>query len=70
MVDKWDVDCNYDSADDMKRDLQQKVKDQGYISIQDDFNFEFVISGHGVKGKQQSILLDEDVEEMWKRCAQ
>ena len=67
VVDKWDVDCKYDSADDMKSDLQQKVEDLGYISTQDDFNFGFVIPGHGVKGKQQSIVLDEDVEEMYRQ---
>ena len=48
----------------MKSDLQQKVEDLGYISTQDDFNLGFVIPGRGVKGKQQSIILDEDVEEM------
>ena len=51
----------------MKSDLQQKVEDLGYISTQDDFNLGFVIPGRGVKGKQQSIILDEDVEEMYRQ---
>jgi len=67
VVDNWDVNCKYDSADDMKSDLQQKVEDLGYISTQDEFNFGFVIPGHGVKGKQQSIVLDEDVEEVYRQ---
>ena len=66
VVDKWDVNFKYDSANGMKSDLQQKVEDLGQISTQDNFNFEFVIPGRGVnKGKQHLIVLDEDVEEMY-----
>ena len=67
VVDKWNVNCKYDSANDMKSDLQQKVEDLGYISSQDDFNLGFVIPGHSVKGKQQSIVLHEDMEEMYRQ---
>ena len=61
VVDKCDVDCKYDSANDMKSDLKQKVEDLGYISTHDEFNFGFVVPGHTVKGKQHSIVLDEEL---------
>lgn len=53
VVDKWEVSCTYDAADDMKNDLRKKTEDLGYISSQDSFSFGFVVPGHGVKGKQR-----------------
>ena len=61
VVDKCDVDCKYDSANDMKSDLKQKVEDLRYIGTHDEFNFGFVVPGHTVKGKQHSIVLDEEL---------
>ena len=67
MMDKWEVHCEYDGAEEMKSDLREKIEDLRYIGSQDDFCFGFVTPGHGVKGKQRSILLDEDLAEMYQQ---
>ena len=51
----------------MKNDLREKTEDLEYISSQDSFSLGFVVTGHGIKGEQRSIILDEDVAEMYQQ---
>ena len=64
---KWEMENRHDGVDAMKTELMEKLERQGYVTIQDNFKFGFMIPGHGVKGKQQSIDIDEDVAHMYEQ---
>ena len=50
-------------------DLQQDILSgcEQYIEADKDVQFGFILLGHGKKGKQVPILLDSDLQEMYKR---
>ncbi len=64
---KWETENQHDEVDALKNELFEKLEEQGYVSTQDDFKFGFMVPGHGVKGKQLAIDIDEDVSRMYQQ---
>ena len=55
----------YVEVADLKQDILSGCEQ--YIEADKDVQFGYVVPGHGKKGKQMVILLDSDLQEMYKR---
>ncbi len=67
IVEKWETNSVHDGVHAMKTDLLEKLEGLGYATAQDNFQFGFITPGHGLKGKQQSIDIDDDVVNMYQQ---
>ena len=50
---------------DLKQDILSGCKD--YLEADNDIQFGYVVPCHGKKGKHLAILLDNDLQEMYRR---